>query len=174
MKNRGKSLVNFITWVTSRVERIALKVERTHWTWEGLRQHSTLLTSSREDSTTCECTHDHWHWVIVGVTHNESRGMETETTVWTQSWPCVLKNAVFVSMSEVERCCKLSHIQLSPLYLRYSRLYPWCHSCDKIHETLPAILCVGQRPHNTRVHVGKSLGTRLSTLLLNCLSCPAV
>ena len=60
-----------------------LKVERTHWTWEGLWQRSTSLTSSREDSTTCERTHDHWHWVIVGVTNNESRGMETETAVWT-------------------------------------------------------------------------------------------
>lgn len=75
----------------------------------------------------------------------------------------MLKNAMLVSVSEVERCRKLSHIQ-STLSTVLSTLHV---TRDKIHETHPAILHVGQRSRNTRVHAGESLETRLSTLLLN-------
>ena len=35
--------------IPSKLKLTVRKVERTHWTWEGLRQRSTSLTSGRED-----------------------------------------------------------------------------------------------------------------------------
>ena len=71
----------------------------------------------------------------------------------------MLKNTVLLSVSEVECCGKPSHIQFSPLYLKYSLSTLDINSRDKIHN--PMILRVGQRSHNRRTHAGKSLGMKL-------------
>ena len=49
-----------------------------------------------------------WH------THNELRGMETETT-W--SWQLALKNVVLAYANEVERGRKAFRVQLRSLYI---------------------------------------------------------
>ena len=51
---------------------------------------------------------------LSGSTHNELRGMETET-IW--SWQLALKNVVLAYVSEVERGRKAFRVQLRPLYI---------------------------------------------------------